>query len=306
MDRWMLKISFLCLFVSVFLVFLVLQWRRRTFKMIQRMDKMLDDAIEGSFKEEAFDETKLSRLENRLAEYLAVSEVSVKNLAVEKDKIKTLISDISHQTRTPISNLLLYSELLLEEDLQGECLKGAVQIRNQAEKLSFLITNLVKLSRLETGILAVNPTPRFLSSMLCDIYKQYKPMAESKGLQFHVQSVDFEAVFDEKWTGEALGNIVDNAIKYTSSGSVEVSVKGYEMFVSINVRDTGIGIKEEETTKVFGRFYRGEEVREEKGTGIGLFLAREIISAQGGYIKVSSKRKEGSVFSVFLPIYTCQ
>lgn len=299
MDKWMFCISFLCLFMSVLLIFL---WRRRTGEMIQRMDKMLDDVIEGTFKEEVFDETKLSRLESRLAEYLAASEVSVKNLAVEKDKIKTLISDISHQTRTPVSNLLLYSELLLEEDLQGECLESAVQIRNQAEKLSFLITNLVKLSRLETGILAVNPAPHLLSAMLSDIYKQYQPIAESKGLKFHVQPVSFGAVFDEKWTGEALGNIVDNAIKYTSSGFVEVSAKLYEMFVSIDVKDTGIGIKEEETTKVFGRFYRGEEVREEKGTGIGLFLARQIISAQGGYIKVNSKPKEGSVFSVFLPI----
>ncbi len=299
MDRWMFYISFLCFFASVLLV---LWWKRRNFQMIQRMEKMLDDAIEGTFKEEVFDETKLSRLENRLGEYLAASEVSVKNLAVEKEQIKTLISDISHQTRTPISNLLLYSELLLEEDLQGECLKGALQIRNQAEKLSFLITNLVKLSRLETGILAVNPGPHLLSAMLSDIYKQYQPIAEKKGLKFHVHSVTFGAVFDEKWTGEALGNIVDNAIKYTNSGFVEVSVKPYEMFVSIDVRDTGIGIKEEETTKVFGRFYRGEEVKEENGTGIGLFLARQIISAQGGYIKVSSKPKEGSVFSIFLPI----
>lgn len=299
MDRWMFSISFLCFFASVLLV---IWWKHRNFQMIQRMEKMLDDAIEGRFKEEVFDETKLSRLENRLAEYLAASEVSVNNLAVEKDKIKTMISDISHQTRTPVSNLLLYSELLLEEDLQDECLTSVLQIRNQAEKLSFLITNLVKLSRLETGILAVNPSPHLLSPMLSDLYRQYQPIAESKGLKFYVQSVSFVAVFDEKWTGEALGNIVDNAIKYTSSGSVDILVKRYEMFVSIDVRDTGIGIKEEETTKVFGRFYRGEEVKEEKGTGIGLFLARQIISAQGGYIKVSSKQNEGSVFSIFLPI----
>lgn len=298
MDKWMICFSLACLVLSLFLILLS---RCRTEKIMQRMEKMLEDAIDGSFQEEIFDEKRLSRIESRLSHYLAASEVSAKNLAEEKDKIKTLISDISHQTRTPVSNLLLYSELLLEEDLPDEVMDSVRQIRNQSEKLSFLITSLVKLSRLETGILTLNPAPHLLRSMLSDIFRQYQPVAKAKGLSFRVKSEHEEAVFDEKWTAEALGNIVDNAIKYTESGSVDISVKPYDLFVCIKVKDTGIGIKESESAKIFGRFYRSQEVKEEKGTGIGLFLARQIISAQGGYIKVSSRPGEGSEFFVYLP-----
>ena len=113
---------------------------------------------------------------------------------------------------------------------------------------------------------------------------------------------DISACFDLKWTIEAISNIVDNAVKYTSEqGKIVVSVKEYEMFVRIDIEDNGIGISEEETAKIFLRFYRSQRVSDEKGVGIGLYLTREIISRQGGYIKVSSELEKGSCFSVFLP-----
>ena len=108
------------------------------------------------------------------------------------------------------------------------------------------------------------------------------------------------AYFDEKWTTEALLNIVDNAVKYTEKGSVTLCMKEYEMFVCIEVADTGIGIPEEEQAKIFSRFYRSNDVRDKEGGGIGLYLARQIISGEGGYMKVSSKPGEGTVFGVYL------
>ena len=109
-------------------------------------------------------------------------------------------------------------------------------------------------------------------------------------------------MFDRKWTAEALGNLVDNAVKYTPPGGrIRVSAKAYEMFVCIEVADDGMGIKEEETAKIFQRFYRSRQAAEEKGVGIGLYLTREIIREQGGYVKVASSPGAGSVFSVFLP-----
>jgi signal transduction histidine kinase len=109
------------------------------------------------------------------------------------------------------------------------------------------------------------------------------------------------AVFDQKWTAEALGNLVDNAIKYTGQGSIVISATAYELFVKIDVRDTGNGIPEEEQAKIFSRFYRSENARDTEGVGIGLYLAREIVSGEGGYIKVTSVPSEGSTFSVLLP-----
>ena len=109
------------------------------------------------------------------------------------------------------------------------------------------------------------------------------------------------ACYDHKWTLEALGNLIDNAIKYTQTGGVTVRVKPYELFVSIEVEDTGIGIAEEEYAKVFGRFYRSMSVADEQGVGIGLYLAREILKQEFGYIQLTSAVGKGTVFSLFLP-----
>ena len=109
------------------------------------------------------------------------------------------------------------------------------------------------------------------------------------------------AWFDRKWTAEAVGNILDNAVKYTSRGGIEVRTRRYELFTAIEVEDTGPGIAEEDIPELFGRFRRGEETAEQEGVGIGLYLAREILAGEGGYIKVSSRKGQGSVFSIFLP-----
>lgn len=294
---------FLCLAAAciLFSVCFTLLDRRRTGKIMGRMEAMIDAAAKGRYEESFFDETQLSRLESALAHYLAANELVVKKLMSERDTINTLVSDISHQTKTPIANLLLYAELLQEETLSQSAGESAVQIYNQAEKLRFLISSLVKLSRLETGIIAVSPSPRPVAELLHALYEQYGTAAKEKGLELIVQEEEAWAVFDGKWTLEALGNIVDNAIKYTDSGTVTISADSRELFTCIKVSDTGRGISESETAAVFGRFYRSQDAIDEKGVGIGLFLAREIIQSQGGYIKLKSIKGQGSSFSVYLP-----
>lgn len=298
MNKVILLAAIACILFSVCIV---LSERRRVRKVMQRIEAMLAVAMNGSYEELFFDETQLSRLESAFAHYLAANEASAKNLKAEKNKINTLISDISHQTKTPISNLLLYSELLQEEALPESAGESAVQIHNQAEKLQFLISSLVKLSRLETGIVTVSPSARTVADLLHALYEQYEPAAREKGLNLIVSYDKAWAVFDEKWTLEAVGNIVDNAIKYTENGTVTISVNAYELFTCIKVSDTGRGIREPEQAAVFGRFYRSSDVKEEKGVGIGLFLARQIIQSQGGYMKLSSAVGKGSDFFVYLP-----
>lgn len=275
--------------------------RYRTAKTLNTIETMLDSVMDGSFSEETFDENRLSRLETRFSHYLSASAVSARNTAAEKDNIKTLIADISHQTKTPIANLLLFCELLEEEELPDSARRNVEALHNQTDKLRFLIDSLVKLSRLENGILSLFTEKKTIQSILLEIRSQYLSKAEAKGLSLQLPDTDVYAVFDAKWTAEALENIVDNAIKYTQKGSVSVSVTEYEMFARIDIADTGIGIPEEELPKIFTRFYRSENARNSDGVGIGLFLARKIINEEGGYIKVSSRPGEGSCFSVFLP-----
>lgn len=304
MKEFYYFILFLCIFLAALFMLL---YHFHTLRLMQRLEDMIDSAIDGSFTEQTFDESRLSALENKFAKYLSASETSYKNIAAEKNKINTLISDISHQTKTPVSNILLYSELLAEQNLTEESMQYVSSLTMQTEKLNFLITSLVKLSRLETGILTLSPKKTFVFSMMEKLLAQYTPPAEEKGLILSINNAeeskkDPAAIFDEKWTMEAIGNLIDNAIKYTEKGSITLSVKSYEMFLCIQVSDTGIGISESEQSKIFSRFYRAEAVHEKPGVGIGLFLTREIIMLENGYIKVSSNPGKGSVFSVYLPL----
>ncbi len=283
----------------------VILWdRRKTRKVMESLDKMVSDAMNGTFNEKAFDESYLSALETRFAHYLSASKWSAQNVSEEKDHIKTLIADISHQTKTPIANLLLYTELLQEEELPANAKECTEMLHSQAEKLRFLIDALVKMSRLENGIIALKPEQTPLEPMLEQVKRQFSTKAADKGLTLTAKQTEAFACFDAKWTAEALCNLVDNAIKYTQKGGVTLSVTPYEMFVRIDVADTGIGIPESEQAKIFTRFYRSDQSREQQGVGIGLYLAREILRSEGGYIKVSSQVGKGSVFSLFLPVET--
>ena len=275
---------------------------RRT---VRRLDRMLSTAIDGGFGEESFDESAPSALESRMARFLNGSARSLRGVQRQRESIQRLLSDISHQTKTPLANLKLYSSLLMEEELTPRQREQAQVIFQQSEKLSFLIETLVKLSRLETDVLAVTPKSQPLSPLLERAASQAKAAAEQKGiaLQLHLQQqAEMKALYDLRWTAEALGNLLDNAVKYTPPGGcIQVSATQYELFCRIDVRDNGIGIAEEEQAQIFGRFYRGRQVREQEGLGIGLYLAREIAQKQGGYLKLSSRPGQGSTFSLYLP-----
>ena len=298
-DNTMLLIFMMLTLIGLLL--LVCWYRRRMNRTIDTIEHMLDAAMKGDFTDTMFDESRLSALETKFAHYFSASAISARNVQQEKDNIKKLVADISHQTKTPIANLLLYCELLQEEKLPESAADNVNALYRQTERLRFLIDSLVKLSRLENGIISLSVKQQDLRPVLETVISQYMAKADQKGLSLLLEDTETKAVFDAKWTAEALGNLLDNAIKYTEHGSIHVSVKSYEMFVRIDVRDTGIGISESEQAQIFSRFYRSKEVSEQQGVGIGLYLSREIISSEGGYMKVKSAPGMGSTFSVFLP-----
>ena len=300
MNSWM-KFSLIAVFalmVIVIVVFIIktIQAKRE----MDRIEEMLDSAIKGEFSEKEFSEEKISKLESRFSDFLNSSSLSALNVEKDRDKIKNLISDISHQTKTPIANLLLHSELLMESDLTNEQRESLEAISSEAEKLRFLVDALVKLSRLENGILALSPEKEDVGRLIKEIALSMRKKAEAKGLYLNVTEDSAEASFDYKWTLEAFSNIVDNAIKYTEVGGINISLQTSEMFVCIIVKDTGIGILEEDIPKIFARFERLQSSKEKEGVGIGLYLAREILQKEGGYIKVKSKKGEGSEFFIYI------
>ena len=288
---------------SILLAGGVVFWdRRRTRGILERMNQMLDMAIQRNFTEASFDESLPSALESKLAHYLAASTTSARNVQAEKEKLKALIGDISHQTKTPISNILLYTQLLSEQPLSEEGRRCVDALEGQAGKLQTLIEALVKTSRLESGVIALHPTSGYLQAVINAALSQITPKAAAKKIQITYDHTDANAVFDPKWTEEAVYNLLDNAVKYTSTGGrVCVSVTAYQLFSAVHISDTGPGICEEEQPRVFQRFYRGAAHNDEEGVGIGLYLVRRIAEGQGGYVKVCSQVGNGSIFSLYLP-----
>lgn len=274
-----------------------------TGKTLRRLDEMLTDAINGTFEESRYDESELSRLESRWKQYFTTSKMSMEQTKKERESMKMLVSDISHQTRTPLSNILLYSELLAEQAEKKEEKELAEQILMQTEKLEFLLQSLIKMSRLETDVLEVVPKVQNIAQLLDETVGEMSAKAKKKEIIVSCENAkEIEAAFDLKWTKEALGNILDNAIKYSPKHSeVQIEVREYEFYVCINVKDQGIGVCEEEKAQIFQRFYRGGRVQQEDGVGIGLYLAREILQKEKGYIKLTSKVGKGSCFGLYLP-----
>ena len=294
-------IFFLCLMAMGFAILSGVLYLRTTW-ILKKLDQMIAMAIDGDFVETEYNETMLSRLETRMYQYLSLNRQNQREIAKERDRVQMLISDISHQTKTPVANMLLYTQLLQENiSSNKQALEFAQQIEQQTEKLRFLIQALVKTSQLENGIIAVVPKIHSVSELLEQL--SWPAEAAKKGIYCGIEGEipKVTACFDQKWTLEALSNLIDNAVKYTpDGGSVLVSVTDNTAFVRIDVKDTGIGISEEDTARIFTRFYRARQVQSEPGIGLGLYLVREILQREGGYIKVSSILGKGSVFSLFL------
>ena len=181
-----------------------------------------------------------------------------------------------------------------------------MEIRRQNERLEFLIDSLTKLSRLESGTLEVVADRSSVNELVKSGISAVKPKADIKKISFVTADTESDASiiasFDMKWTLEALINVLDNAVKYSpEGGKIVVKLSETEMYASIQVIDEGQGISEEDAAKIFGRFFRGSEVQQEDGVGIGLYLTREILSKEDGYIKVvSNAEREGGEFILYL------
>ncbi|MBR1866578.1 MAG: HAMP domain-containing histidine kinase, partial [Lachnospiraceae bacterium] len=212
--------------------------------ILDKLGAMLDSALAGRYEEDRYDESRLSRLEGKMARFLSHSLLSAKNIRKSQQNIQQTVSDLSHQTKTPIANIVLYTELLSERLNGTEEHRLVERIVTQTDKLDFLVQSLVKLSRLENDIVTVNQSTQPVQLLLEDVRDAYEKTAREKGITLLVTDSGAVASYDYKWTKEAIGNMVDNAVKYTPSGGhIRVSVKEYEMFVAIEVRDDGIGIE---------------------------------------------------------------
>ena len=306
-QGWVLLAGVLLTSSALFWLFLLtLCFAKRlsqfTSDLCQTMDSMISGGEEPARADDS--ETIFARISYRLSRLYDILQDNRRKVDGERRELQTLVSDISHQVKTPVANLKMVTDTLLAkpvtEQERREFLQG---IRSQTDKLEFLVQSMGKASRLETGAVTLEKKDVPLLDTLAQAMSGIVYGAEQKGISVEVQCPDdLRVSHDSKWTAEALFNLLDNAVKYTpAGGKISVSVERWEMYVKLDVTDTGKGIPESRQAAIFRRFYREEEVHDQPGVGIGLYLAREIISRQGGYIKVASEVGRGSTFSVLLP-----
>ena len=306
-QGWVLLAGLLLTACALFWMFLLtLFFARRlsrfTNDLCQTMDSMISGGQEPARAEDR--ETIFARISYRLSRLYGILQENRRRVDEERRELQRLVSDISHQVKTPVANLKMVTDTLLAKPVTEQERRDFLQgIRSQTDKLEFLVQSMGKASRLETGAVTLEKKDAPLLDTLAQAMSGIVYGAEQKGISVEVQCPDdLRVSHDSKWTAEALFNLLDNAVKYTpAGGKISVSVEQWEMYVKLDVTDTGRGIPESRQAAIFRRFYREEEVHDQPGVGIGLYLAREIISRQGGCIKVTSEVGRGSTFSVFLP-----
>lgn len=248
-------------------------------------------------------ETRESKIISRLLAVLKRSSLERDKAGKEKAEIAALLADLSHQMKTPLANILLNTDILKEGSLSVQEQQIFLQRnRQQAEKMQWLMKTLVKASRLEQEILTFDSFPASLTETLARSIQGVYAQARDKGIQIKTKEFqECEPIHNPKWTAEALGNILENAVKYSPQGSsVCIDVQPLEMYIKIRIQDQGPGIPQDEYNLIFHRFYRGKDKEQEEGSGLGLYLAQLILQKEKGYVTVSSREGEGSCFSVFL------
>jgi two-component system phosphate regulon sensor histidine kinase PhoR len=219
------------------------------------------------------------------------------------------VDTATHELRTPLANIKAYAETLaLTDVIDIEQQKQFLNtINSEATRLARFVDDLLSVSSMELGSMSLNKQVTELGRMLNEVLTKVRPQVEEKQLEFEVVLPEKmpEPEIDKDKIAAVLVNLLGNAVKYTPEGGrVTFRVNVTDQQIEINVEDTGVGIAEDELSKVFDKFFRSQDprVQEQTGTGLGLALAQEIVRLHGGRIEVESEINSGSKFSVLLPL----
>lgn len=264
------------------------------------LKKLIDgELIEDNILEEgnrAVILEKAKRLENQIM-------MEQRTAQEEKEKVKSLVSDLSHQLKTPLANIRLYQEILKQKGIE-EAQKEIFweKLEHQTEKLDWMLASLFKMVRLEQKAITFEATAQGILETIQRAVDAVYEKARKRQVEIHVNIKEDQVLWhNRRWTAEVFENLLENAIKYTREGTVvEISMEVYETYTQILVKDEGRGIPKEEWNRIFQRFYRGKGSEEIEGSGIGLYLSRLILEMEQGALTVESEVGTGSCFTVFL------
>lgn len=285
--------------------------RRRRAAELEELAGLVRDVLDDREIEEkaAGEETLYGRIEHMLVRIQRMNRGRQEELTESRSRVQKLITEIAHQMRTPLANggtylELLEGELSEREDPVADSVPMYLEaLRSSQEKLRFLTEEFIRISRLENNIIRIRKEERDIAGTIGDALAQVRPMAEEKGVRISEHLPEgLSCPHDPGWFGEALWNVLDNAVKYSQEGGrIWVEASRGELYLTIRVADEGIGIDEGEEARVFQRFYRGRRTASYEGLGVGLYLAREITARHGGFMEIQ-RRDPGVEVRVCLPI----
>ena len=245
-------------------------------------------------------EGPISILKNEIYRTAITLQEQANRLEKEKQFLSNSIADISHQLKTPLTSLIMISDLLqttnLKEAPTRELLRDMKTILN---KLEWLITSLLSFAKFDSGQIQLKSTPLCLANVISKVLKSLEIAIEVKDIKITTTcDENITILADEQWTCEALQNILKNCVEYTNTnGNIYISVTNTPLYVELTIKDTGVGISEQDLPHIFDRFYKGKNSKE-TSVGIGLAFAKAIITKQNGSIEAESKLDVGTTFMV--------
>ena len=304
------------LFLAVFLTVLYVrekQENKRNQVYLKSLGQYLDGFREAGMRQQASEaypelpvpkgcEAEAESIRGQLEMLQAQLWEVQKQAFTEKERTKSLVTDLSHQLKTPLSSVMLYRDML-EAPLEPEQQKAFLsKMKIQMEKMDWMVSSLFKMVWLEQGAMQFEAADTPLKNTLLLAVNTVYEKAEKKNIRIVMEPFEDRILLhNRKWTAEVFSNLLENAVKYSAADSrIEISVCPLELVTEIRISDHGIGIHPEELVAVFGRFYRSKEAENQEGAGIGLYLARLILEQEKGYLTVVSEHGKGSAFSVYL------
>lgn len=265
--------------------------------MLERI--LNDELLEADI---SVQETLFSKIQHQLCRLQRMTKGYHVQIENDRDSIKKLISEIAHQLRTPLTNIETYLTFLKDDTISSEEQKIYLEaVSDSEQKIHFLVESFIKMSRLENRIIQIRPDETDLCSTLNHAIWQIEKKAEGRGIALHREFPDdLNHVHDAGWLGEAIFNVLDNAVKYSEENSkIVIGAHKNEMSVCIWIRDYGMGIEADEESKVFQRFYRGKKAQKKEGFGLGLYLTREIVLLHGGFVRIK-RMHPGTLVEIYL------
>ncbi len=279
-------------------------------KNVNRVMQKVDDCIQCMINGQAVqnfsteEESLLGKFQMQILKLYQILDSSREYEEKMRKEMSGLVADLVHQINTPLTNIQMYSGFLMQDDLPQEEKADICEIINaQIEKLGWFADGFTKTARLEENMRKLAPEKQPILPIILSAIDEVSLKAKQHENEVCLEGrQNIQAFYDRHWTEEAIFNLLDNAVKYGKKGTpIQVKMSVYELYVRVDVINYGEPISKEEYPKLFNRFYRGKNAAFIKeGVGLGLYLARQIILEQGGYIKGGNLNKEGNVFSVFL------